>query len=291
MSYDLYFKQRQPKSIPEREAIASYFRHRKNYDVSETQAWYENKATGVYFVFDFVEQKDGEQADFLPVTLNVNYFRPHTFGLEAAPEVKSFVENFDLLIFDPQNNGMGEGEFSTDGFLSGWNHGNAFAYRAMISQKPEQRLLTLPTAKIEACWRWNSAKDELQEQLGEGIFVPRFLFIERAGAIATTVAWPDGIPVAFPESDVVLIKRQQIRLLESVEDRVLAEWSDVVPILHNFPLKQGALPYRLLGYTSVPSAVASKLREFQAIPDKPVGVHVDRILNTELVETARKGTT
>jgi hypothetical protein len=294
MSHDLYFRPRVPKASPGVEELTAYFRERKNYQVTEKQALYENEATGVYFIFDLVAAEDDEQSDASPASLNLNYFRPHIFGLEAAPELKAFVERFDFLVADPQINGMGDGEFTTEGFLRGWNHGNAFAYRAMIGQNREQPLLTLPTARIEECWRWNSAKDELQEQLGEDIFVPRILFMERAGTVATAVAWPDGIPIAFPESDVVLIQRKQIlprRFFRSVEDMVMANRSEVEPIVNEFPLEQGALPYRLLSYTSVPESVISQLRAFEAAEEKPNGVSVDRVLNTELVEAARKGAT
>jgi hypothetical protein len=294
MSYDLYFRSREPNSSPVVGELAAYFQERKNYQVTEKQALYENEATGVYFIFDLVSSDEGKQDEFSPVTLNVNYFRPHIFGLETAPEVKALVDEFNLVVFDPQTDGLGEGEFTTDGFLNGWNHGNAFAYRAMIEQNREQPLLTLPTARIEECWRWNRAKDELQEQLGDDIFVPRILFIEQAGTVATTVVWPDGIPMAFPESDVVLIQRKQIlpkRFFRSVEDMVLAARSDVEPIIHDFPLQQGTVPYRLLSYTSVPASVVSKLREFPATLDKPNGISVDKILNQELVEAARNGAT
>ncbi len=52
MSYDLYFKSRKPESKPDAKAFAAYFKQRKNYEVTDKQAIYENEITGVYFIFD-----------------------------------------------------------------------------------------------------------------------------------------------------------------------------------------------------------------------------------------------
>jgi hypothetical protein len=166
MSYDLHFKSRKPESKLDANAFAAHFKQRKNYEVTDTQAIYQNEVTGVYFIFDLGETGMEEQPDLLAVSFNLNYFRPHIFGLEAVREVGALVEKFDLLVSDGQINGMGEGEFSSQNFMSGWNKGNEFGYRAITEQHPNQKLPTLPTAKIEACWRWNFAQAELQQKLG-----------------------------------------------------------------------------------------------------------------------------
>src|ERR1700748_2239128 len=120
MSYDLFFQVRDQASAPDAKAVAAYFESRKNYQVSEQQAIYQNDTTGVYFVFDVGEAEGVEMPNPAPVSLNLNYFRPHIFGLEAEPEVRALVEHFNFLVSDPQVGGMGEGEYSAEGFLSGW---------------------------------------------------------------------------------------------------------------------------------------------------------------------------
>ena len=47
---------------------------------------------------------------------NLNYYRPHIFGMEAEPEVSGFVATFEPIIMDPQIGGMADGEYSRDGF-------------------------------------------------------------------------------------------------------------------------------------------------------------------------------
>lgn len=184
---------------------------------------------------------------------------------------------------------MGDGEYSSAGFLSGWNAGNELGYRAIL--KPEEKPpLTLPTAQIEACWRWNKAKDGLQEELGDEVFVPRFMYLNRNGKVVTTVVWPDGIPIAMPEADTVLIQRKTIlpkRLFRTSEDQVLADWSEVESLVCQFPPEQGEIPYRLLSYSSVPGSVTSQLLRLQPMKEKLAGVGIDEILNSELVEKTR----
>jgi hypothetical protein len=49
---------------------------------------------------------------------------------------------------------MEDGEYSLAGFLGGWNAGNAFGYRGMLSHDDlDQPILTVPSAQIEILWR------------------------------------------------------------------------------------------------------------------------------------------
>jgi hypothetical protein len=290
MSYDLYFKFRKPESKPDTIAFATFFKQRKHYEVTDKQVVYQNEITGVYFIFDLGGADMEEEPDLLPLSFNLNYFRPHILGLEAEGELKALVEKFDLLVSDSQIDGMGEGEFSSQQFLSGWNKGNEFGYHSIVQQHPNEKLLTLPTTKIEACWRWNFAQAELQQKLGDDVFVPRFMFLNRGGTVITTVVWPDGIPIALPEADIVFFPRKTIlpkKFFRSPEDKVLAIWNEVSPLLEQFPLEHGALPYRLLRYTSPPDSVVTHLRGLKPNSEKPEGVSVDKILNAEIVERVR----
>lgn len=267
-----------------------YFKARKNYQVSEQQALYQNETTGVYFVFDLGGPEESEMANAAPVTLNLNYFRPHIFGLEAEPEVRALVEHFGFLVSDPQVGGMGDGEYSTGGFLSGWNQGNDFGYRSIISQRPNENIPTLPTSQIEACWRWNFTLGDLQAQFGENVFVPRFMLLECEGSVRSGIVWPDGIPTAIPEADLVIIPRKTIlprKFLHQPEDLVIAPWAEVQPILETFPIKGGAVPYRHLEYSTPPEHVISQLRALQPTGMKIQALSTDKVLNTELVAKAR----
>jgi hypothetical protein len=289
MSYDLYFRSREGAAKPGVGEFAAYLKARKNYHLSDQQAVYQSETTGVYFWFDFAAPEDSEMPDLLPLSLGVNYFRPHIFGLEAEVEVKALVEAFQLTVSDPQIKGMGDGEYSTEGFLSGWNCGNELGYRGII--KRGENPLTLPTARIEECWRWNFQRDDLQKELGDDFFVPRFMFIKHGGVVVPVVVWPDGIPTAVPDTELLIIPRKSVLpkkfLVMSTQDTVLATRAEVEEVLQRFPLKQAALPYRLLNYAAPPPEIISFLRNLKPMSGQLDAVSVDKILNSELVEKAR----
>ena len=99
MSYDLYFRSRSPGTRFSSEDFEAYFQPRHWYEVKNSQAWYRNNDSGVYFVFEYNDpDTDSEtgaehetESGLFPVSFNMNYFRPHPFGLEAEPEVAAFV--------------------------------------------------------------------------------------------------------------------------------------------------------------------------------------------------------
>src|SRR5207248_9248706 len=68
-----------------------------NYELNDAQALYSNEDSGVYFAFEFLQQdgddEEGRDTSLLPVSFNLNYFRPHAFGLEAEPELSAFVRS------------------------------------------------------------------------------------------------------------------------------------------------------------------------------------------------------
>lgn len=290
MSYDLFFTSRNPNSKPDTRAFANYFRQRKNYQVSDQRAVYYNATTGVCFVFHLASVGNEDHPDLLPAVFSLNYFRPHIFALEAEPEVMEFVKRFGLLVADPQIGGMEDGNYLSEAFLRGWNEGNEFEYKAMLKQG-EKPPLTLPSARIESCWRWNSARDELQEKLGNNIFVPAFSYLNRNGGIVTTIFWSDGTPIAMPEADTILICRKEIlpKIIKVSQDQVLVPWCEVEPIARQFPVAYGTLPYRLLNYPyrSVPAPVVSRLVQFRPTTERLEFVEIDSILNSELVDKVR----
>lgn len=206
MSYDLYFRPTKPLDLV---AVRAFFEER-GYKVSETQAFFENEATGVYFGFDFNPEKpEGSGAS---VAFNINYYRPHVFGLEAASELTSFIEAFGLEIEDPQMHGMGNGPYSADGFLRGWNAGNEVAHGVIASNEGVERPLALPAARNAGVWRWNYARDtivdELELNLGDvpPCFVPTVMMVVPEGTndVKTIVVWDVHMAIAIPDVDLVV---------------------------------------------------------------------------------------
>jgi hypothetical protein len=192
MSYDLdlYFEQAVSRS-----RILQYFAARKRYTVEENNAVYQNPDTGVYFFIrlrcarSVLFQKNVVAAEF-----EINYHRPSFFGTEAEIELSAFVAAFQPRIHDPQIRGMGEGPYSGEGFLNGWNFGNVFSIRRGLSDSPGHNIPSVPADRFRAAWAWNYRLAERQRR-NPDCFVPtiRFFCIDRPAN--TVVAWGDGMPV------------------------------------------------------------------------------------------------
>lgn len=207
MSYDLFLTS--SRLCPD--AFAQYFSQRPNY---EQPGWYVNPDTGVYFQFEFQQPEPDEGRLDENVAFSLNYFRPHTFGLEAEPEVAAFVAAFGCTIHDPQFEGMGDGPYSADGFLRGWNKGNAFGYASIAPRGGLADVLLADKAQIERVWRWNLGLKSLQGTVGEGHFLPRANWGKRLSNGATIVfaIWGEGVWTAFPDcvTHVLLMRKRTV---------------------------------------------------------------------------------
>jgi hypothetical protein len=282
MSYDLNFSFPTPVA---RRDVEAWFRKRRNYEVHDS-AVYQNGDTGVYFVFNF--ENDASQPDVLQrIAFNLNYFRPHVFGLEAEPEVRAFIERFEPQMDDPQSNGMGAGPYSTEGFLAGWNHGNAFGYQSILpQQKSQDGLVALPEAKFEAIWRWNHALPDVQSEFGESVFVPRIMMFKVDGALRSVAVWGDGIPTLLPDVDAVLVYRDELApkplFRQKVKDHCLIAPEQLDAVLTPLADEGYALKVRTPTYIDAPKAVRSFIGKLRKTAARLEGVAMDGVLSEEL---------
>lgn len=296
MSYDLYFGARNGKAPPSSEALVAFFEERAHYRAEGRYAVYENDGTGVRFVFDLDRETlddDAEEGDDEPfeaiAAFNINYFRPHVFGLEAAPELAAFVRHFDLIVDDPQSEGMGRGEFTEDGFLRGWNAGNRFAFRVMVQQEPDLDVPTRPAAELEAVWRWNLERAVLQADHDE-LFVPRIYYLQRDDVLYTMATWTDAIPTVLPEVDLLMLGRAELaprRLFGRDEDMAIIAWHELASLLEPFPRGEMPLPHRTIAYDHAPEPIRAFFQaRWPAGLDAYAMVSADQILDRELLEGA-----
>jgi len=295
MSYDLFFHK---PGLTESQ-FSAYFSARPNFKLGPKQAVYENEDTGVYFSFDFGIGEDdaevndeGEVNERPDASFNLNYFRPHFFGLEAEPEVRAFVEHFDPRISDPQQEGMDEGPYSAEGFLRGWNHGNELGYRAVFSMQEDRPEVvgTLPTAELDSSWRWNFNRQRYQDKLGEGIFVPSIMFVKFGSELRSVVVWPDGIPALLPIVDGLIVGRQGFaprRLFRRAPDTCYVSFDAARRVLPSQPdVSTYARPAVLLNYASPPGEIVQFVKGLKPV-EKLEGVDGSQVLNRELVEKAK----
>jgi hypothetical protein len=294
MSYDLFFVPKNHGCSLVAESFRDYFAAREHFTVENNQACYTNDDTGVYFSFDFKggnerepsDDEDGDQGRYL-ASFNLNYFRPHIFGLEAEPEVAAFVQQFDLRIDDPQFGGMEQGEYSHKGFLDGWNAGNEFGYKAIISQNGLAAVAgTLDSQTIERYWTWNFGRRQFQKELGDNIFVPRVSFCSYDGEVASFAVWPNGIPIALPVTDLLLVGRDRKKASTGTEadnEFSLVRFADAKSLVHKFPRKIQGTAFHLLDYQR-PPAIIEHWVDSLALYEKSIeGLAVGSILDAELV--------
>jgi hypothetical protein len=287
LSYDLYFLP--TRSMPSPDEFAAYFANRSRYSVGNGQALYQNDDTGVYFYFEY-DELDDDGGGGSSIAFNLNYFRPHYFGLEAAPELEAFIEQFSLGISDPQTQGMGAGPFSVEGFLRGWNVGNRFAYRAILSSADRPDLFVYPTAALERTWKWNYGRASLQDAVGDSLFVPKSMFMKNGRRACTAVVWPDACPIYMPRCDFVFLLRDELSTNPSAEDPseiAIVQWEQIAPLISAFPQVGNDVPYFQLVYDVVPDQVLDFVRS-QPItpPNKETGLASDDVHNEELVAEA-----
>lgn len=231
MSYDLFLYPEPGITV---RAFAAHFSGRLNYklDDSGTRALYENENTGTYFSFEYVspdadgdpeDQTSDDDARSPHVAFNMNYFRPHVFGLEAAPHVSDFVETFNCAVDDPQVDGMGK-TYNEDGFIAGWNSGNQFGYGLLREHGPahadttatsqssatidarlrENGCLVADARDIKRTWLWNYARTDMEcefESDGDDVFVPRVFWAARNdnGKALNFAVWGEGVPTLIPD--------------------------------------------------------------------------------------------
>lgn len=205
MSYDLFFH---AEPLPSVDQVRDYFSERPKYEVQEAQAWYENQTTGVYFSFNYNVGDDG-----LSLAFNMNYNRPSFFGLEAEPEVASFIAAFNLRIDDPQADGMDKGPYSAEGFLRGWNAGNRFGVSVMKTHGGAAA--TLPQASNTGIWCWNRMRESYLDFLGSiemlPTFVPTIMLLTAEDDPTTVIraaVWGDAMAFMLPEVDRIIVPRE-----------------------------------------------------------------------------------
>jgi hypothetical protein len=234
----------------------------------------------VYFSFDL-----GVAAPAC-LSFDINYFRPHVFGLEAALELAAVAAHFSLLVDDPQIGGMGHGAFTSEG----WNAGNLTAHRALLSSRHEGHDAvahhSLPATTLERIWRWNHERLQLQDAVGD-VFVPRISFLQLGGSLRTFVVWSDAIPFALPDVDVLVLVRDQLarrRWLRKRRDMCLVTTSEAAPLLRVGRPESGPRPYTL--FDRVHLRAVDFFRRQEVFAGALDALAQDQVLTRELLEEA-----
>ncbi len=217
---------------------------------------------------------------------NINYFRPSYFILEAEPEVSEFVKAFDLTVSDPQEGGMGEGEYRKDLLISGWNQGNEFGCSAMLKHpKRQEDVATLPSAMLHQVWKWNLGRKTLQEHIGNEQFVASVMFLRYENRTVSFATWIDAIPTVLPRVEMILIGRNKLarrRFLLKRNDIALASWEQANQAIQIEKYPAIGMGYSLK-YDNPPAEIVEFVKGLTAYSDTLAGLPADQVLDRELV--------
>lgn len=294
MSYDLYLKPRQ--GLLSRERFLAHFESDPLFTVEGDEVVYQNEATGTYFLFSWralEPQPDGSGADAddeaapdCPIWFNLNFFRPSTFGLEAAPHLTRLVRELDLVVIDPQSDGMGEGDYSVDGFLSGWNAGNTWAIgRILEEHRDDEQFGLLPQAALHRAWAWNLAKGRREAALAvRGIdrFIPTQMYARVGDRVGTLIVWPDGIPFECSPTDFILVIRDELarrQFLRRTPDQVLIRWAQIESLFDRHGRRDNGVP--AFTYKRPPAEVLAFVKGLPRGEPQMQLIAPDRVLDAE----------
>jgi hypothetical protein len=192
-----------------------------------------------------------------------------------------------MVVFDPQINGMGEGEYQKELLIAGWNVGNEFAFSTLLKdQEHRAKPLSLPSAKLRQIWSWNRERGARQARCGDSKFVPRICFIRLDEDVSSAVVWPDGIPSLIPPVDRLIVIRQELaprRLFRRVEDRTLLAWQDALPMFERYGSRQPDDAVSL-DYDRPPGELTGFIRSLPGGNQEVATVSADQVLDRELVD-------
>jgi hypothetical protein len=211
MGYDLTFRPRPGDTELDAETFVLWFQERDNCTFSENDedlVGYFSEITNVYFTFRHHPPDDDEPRG--AIHFSINYYRPHTFALEAVPELQALADGLDLEVEDFQNDGIDGSTFEAAAFLRGWTAGNRSAYEAVLTgdDGPDVEPHHLPRDVVERIWRWNNEFDSVEEENG-GTYVAELVgYVARDGRVATITSLDVDKATLLPRVDLVHVVRQ-----------------------------------------------------------------------------------
>ena len=269
MSFDLYFAPKPGREVPSWKEITAYFENRKYYEIDHPNIEYENKDTGVYFVFHYISNDItyDHLIDFVFTSImdfNINLVRPHYFGLEAMTEVGDFLRHFKFDVLDAQPEVRVDKTYAGKDFFESWLRSNNNSYLAILEVTGTVYFFFLSTDRLDKIWQWNYTKSENEKELCDTAFVAPISFILVDGELATFAVWTDDISIVLPEVDLVAFARMDLAPRHEADslatDFAFVAWSDIAELLAGFETGSEPLPFVSALYYEPPSKITEFVR-------------------------------
>jgi len=188
---------------------------------------YTGPATGVYSLFDLSLVKDSEQAEplVLPtgyhsidLSVSINYVRPSFFAHEVMPIASGIANALHLALYDPQGDKLLDAPAREEPLIEGWIEHNDKVTRGLAMEQEPIRKPYLPRAQSLYWWKYTIAREELQNALGEDVYVPSILLrVDGENRVRPTVIWSAeaaghlwwskriALPHVFPVCDYLML--------------------------------------------------------------------------------------
>ncbi len=230
MSYDLFFYKRKESEIST-EKISKYLSDNLVPANEENSQWfYENEDTEVYFSFDYnepdadfeldEEAEPIENFDDTNFSFNLNFMRPSFFGLEAFKFVEQFCKDLNLFVLNPQGDNEEPYKPTQKEQFDNWNKTNLWASKDHFK---EMECCYLSESETNKVWEYNSNRQSIQEKLGEQYFVPKIFFFKtkQENQPFTLTIWTEHIPIVLPTTDYILLTRNYKKFFRTIKDTAL----------------------------------------------------------------------
>ena len=297
MSFDLWFAAKNESNRPEPSDLEAWFAGRKHYgseDISDTQALYQNEATGVYFIIEFGEVFDpADTPDTerpIDAVLLLNYLRPKFFARECAEELHEFLDEFNLEVCDPQKEETGFAGFDANCFVQSFAKHSRWAVRSM-QQNHGYEPKPMASDKLDAMWRWNLSKERLEANTEEGVFIPTIFIFEVEGVLSTGIVWSDGIPTVIPPCDSIYLCWDELSSKKIFGVNVgikkpdqLYDRSALQKIFTQFYDRRSDDCLWPLSFTQ-PAELESALLNFNEVGSNPTMLAADAVIDSDFVDS------
>jgi hypothetical protein len=268
MSYDLNFFWPRDKRV-DFDAVKAWASGLDCFTPNDSQLWYRNLKTGVYFSLDF-EDISADSSDPTPylvdgyfdsgLAFNLNYNRPSYFAFEAMPLVEKLASRFGLSVFNPQGGGSEPDFFATvasGALIDSWMQHNQRATIAMVEQEGVVDPPRMPFAAAMYMWKYNKARANLQNTCGAEIFAPTLVPVQRKGTklVDRAVTCSEDVPMIVPEVEWVFIVRTKKAFLRAKKDKdvFLVSWEAFHTLFGTViePFAWSEPPVRVIGPRSI----------------------------------------
>ncbi len=295
MGFELGFRARGGAGLA-REDFDAWFAARPSWTLADGGARYENEDSTIYLevVHGDADRRDELGGPARAAIFRVDVLRSRPFALEAAPEIRAFVERFGLLVDDLQA-GIEAARFDAPAFVASWAATNRRALRAVLADPGPDRIVlhARSAAKLKAEWRWNGARARRLAR-GETAHVAPIFYGACDDERFSCAAWSNAEPIVLPRVDRVLLESDRFgtivdRLRERGEQRWL-EHAKLPEAVRRCPERSGPVPSRRIAFADPPRELIDAFRRSPRLPNTFLAVGLDAFVEAEELAAARRGT-